>query len=103
MTGSVGDVARLLDGPALALVDGAAAFLAGGAAAFGAETGAALGAYIVRRRSTTKDMCLQVLQIELEGLLQAELQILPVHLLRICPMPLLEATKEVSQMAQQDD
>ena len=42
MTGSVGDDARLLDGPALAL--GAGAFLAGGAAALGGEAGAALGA-----------------------------------------------------------
>lgn len=45
MTGSEGDIAKLLDGPALA--DGAAAFLAGGAAGFGGDAGAALGACVV--------------------------------------------------------
>ena len=47
MTGSEGDIAKLLDGPALA-DDGAAAFLAGGAAGFGGDdAGAALGACVV--------------------------------------------------------
>jgi len=45
----VGDVARLLDGPAFALALGAGAFLAGGAAALGGEAGAALGAYDISR------------------------------------------------------
>lgn len=45
MTGSEGDIAKLLDGPALA--DGAAGFLAGGAAGFGGDAGTALGACAV--------------------------------------------------------
>jgi len=42
LTGSVGEEARLFDGPALALA--AAGFFGGGAAALGGEAGAALGA-----------------------------------------------------------